>query len=123
MLYTVAAGLVLLLHLVFVVFVVLGGVAVLRWPRLAWIHAPAFLWAVLIEYLGWICPLTPLENWLREAGGGAGYPGGFVDHYISIVLYPAGLTRSLQVGLGTFVLLVNIAVYSRLVLRRSRRRR
>lgn len=109
-----AADAVLVLHLLFVVFVIAGGLAVLRWPRLAWLHVPAAIWGVLIEFGGWICPLTPLENSLRERGGGATYSGGFVDHYVTSLLYPDGLTRPMQFGIGALVLLVNGYVYWRL---------
>ncbi len=119
--YKTLADLVLLAHLTFVVFVIVGGAAVLRWPRLAWIHLPAVIWAVLIEYAGWICPLTPLENALWQAGGEAAYTGGFVDHYVVPVLYPIGLTRAVQVGLGSVVLLWNALVYWQ-VARRGRGR-
>jgi hypothetical protein len=109
--YNALADLVLLAHLAFVAFVVIGGAAVLRWPRMAWVHLPAVAWAVMIEYAGWVCPLTPLENALREAGGGAAYAGGFVERYVVPVLYPADLTRAVQVALGTAVLLLNALVY------------
>jgi hypothetical protein len=117
MLHQRLADLVVLTHLAFVVFVVIGGLAVLRWPRLAWVHLPAVAWGVLIEFAGWICPLTPLENVLRQAGGGPAYGGGFIDHYVAGALYPAGLTRAVQVALGSFALLLNIAVYWRVVRR------
>jgi hypothetical protein len=120
-LYQSLADVVLLAHLAFVVFVVIGGVAVLRWPRVAWIHLPAVIWAVLIEFAGWICPLTPLENAFRQAGGEAAYAGGFIDHYVAIVLYPAGLCRGFQVVLGSLLLLLNMLVYGRLVWRKRRR--
>ncbi len=116
--YNLLADLVLLSHLAFVVFVVVGGTAVLRWPRLAWIHVPAVLWAVLTEYAGRVCPLTPLENALREAGGEAAYVGGFIDHYVTAVLYPAGLTRAGQVVLGSVALLLNGLVYWQVARRR-----
>jgi Protein of Unknown function (DUF2784) len=114
------ADLVLVIHLAFVLFVVLGGLLVLRWPRLAWLHVPAAVWGVLIEYTGWICPLTPLENSLRQRGGGAGYSGGFIEHYIQSVLYPAGLTRGTQIVLGSLALLVNLTAYGVVVARRGR---
>ena len=120
MLYHRLADLVVAIHLAFVVFVVLGALLVLRWPRLAWVHVPAAIWGVLIEYAGWICPLTPLENWLRRAGGQASYQGGFVEHYVIPVLYPLGLTRATQWVLGTIVLVVNVGVYGALVIRRRR---
>ena len=108
------ADAVVLLHLAFVVFVVLGGLAVLRWPRLAWLHLPAAVWGALIEFAGWICPLTPLENFLRERGGEAGYAGGFIDHYITAIIYPDGLTRTMQFGVGGLVLAINAFVYWKL---------
>ena len=120
MIYRALADLILALHLVFVLFVVLGGLLVLRWPRAAWLHIPAAIWGVLIEYTGWICPLTPLENSFRARGGQAGYSGGFIEHYIQPLLYPAGLTRSTQVVLGSVVLLLNLAAYG-IALSRMRR--
>lgn len=105
------ADLVVAAHLGFVLFVVLGGLLVLRWRRAAWAHLPAMAWGALVEFTGWICPLTPLENRLRAAAGLAGYRGGFVEHYLLPVLYPAGLTRGVQVGLGVVVLLVNATIY------------
>ena len=112
MLYRVLADLVVVTHLAFVLFVVLGGFLLLRWRRFAWVHVPAILWAALIEFAGWVCPLTPLENWLREAAGASAYPQGFIEHYIFPVLYPAALTRNLQVVLGISVLILNLAVYA-----------
>ena len=111
MIYRALADLVLVVHLTFVLFVVLGGLLVLRWPRAAWLHIPAAIWGVLIEYTGWICPLTPLENSFRTRGGEMGYSGGFIEHYIQPVLYPAGLTRGTQIVLGSFVLLLNLGAY------------
>jgi Protein of Unknown function (DUF2784) len=115
--YGVLADLVLVVHLGFVLFVALGGLLVLRWPRLAWIHLPAAAWGALIEFTGGICPLTPLENRLRVLAGEAGYAGGFVEHYVTAVLYPDGLTRGAQVVLGVLVLLVNAVIYRRLLRR------
>ena len=120
MIYRALADLVLVVHLAFVVFVVLGGLVVLKWPRMAWFHVPAAIWGVLIEYTGWICPLTPLENSLRARGGEAGYSGGFIEHYIQPVLYPAGLTRSTQVALGSLVLVLNLSAYAVVVSRMRR---
>jgi len=115
--YLRLADLVLLVHLAFVVFVVAGGLLVLRRPKLAWVHVPAAVWGILIEYAGWICPLTPLEVELRRRGGGAGYPGGFIEHYVTATLYPSGLSRAVQIGLGTLALAINLAVYWRLAVR------
>ena len=121
MIYRVLADLVLVFHLAFVLFVVLGGLIVLRWAWVAFLHLPAAIWGVLIEYTGWICPLTPLEVSLRMRGGEAGYSGGFIEHYIQPVLYPNGLTRGIQILLGSLALLLNIAAYA-VVLSRSRHR-
>ena len=118
MLYRTFADAVLVFHLAFVLFVVVGGVAVLRWPRLMWVHLPAAVWGVLIELAGWICPLTPLEKALRRLGGEAGYEGGFIEHYVVAVLYPQGLTREVQLGLAAAVLVINAAVYWRLLSRK-----
>jgi hypothetical protein len=117
---SILAGVVVGLHLGFVLFVVLGGLLVLRWPRLAWVHLPAAVWGALIEFAGWVCPLTPLENHLRRAAGTAEYAGGFVEHYLLPVLYPVGLTRGTQYLFGAFVVGVNAAVYW-WVWRRTRR--
>lgn len=106
------ADLVVIAHGLFIVFVVAGGLLVLRWPRVAWVHLPAAVWGVLIEWLGWICPLTPLENMLRRAAGQAGYSGGFVERYLLPLIYPAGLTPALQLWLGLLVLGVNVAIYA-----------
>ena len=118
--YQGLADAVVLLHLTFVLFVVLGGLLVLRWRRVAWVHVPAALWGVVVEWTGWECPLTPLGNWLRAAGGEPGYAGGFVEHYLMPVLYPATLTRTDQLGLGAAVLAANVLVYGLAIRRRSR---
>jgi len=121
MLASIAADAVLVVHLAFVVFVTLGGLLVIRWPNLAWLHLPAAAWGALIEFAGWICPLTPLEIALRETSGEAGYRGDFLQHYIVSILYPGGLTRDLQTGLGVLVVLINGALYF-FVVRRARMR-
>ena len=123
MLYRLAADAVLLLHLAFVVFVVLGGFLVLRWRNVAWVHLPAVAWGALVEFSGWICPLTPLEIALRQAAGDAAYAGDFVEHYIVALLYPESLTRDLQVTLGVAVVLLNAAIYGAVLLRQLRRQR
>ena len=111
MLYGVAADLLVVVHLAFVGFVVLGGFAVRRWPRLAWVHLPAVAWGVGIELAGTICPLTPVEQWLRMEAGAAGYEGDFIAHYLLPVLYPAGLTRAAQLVLGVLAGGINVAAY------------
>ena len=116
-----AADAVLLAHLAFVAFAVLGGLLVARRPRIAWLHLPAAAWAAWIEFSGAICPLTPLENDLRKLAGASGYGGGFVEHYLIPLIYPAGLTPQLQIWLGGGVLLVNGIIYVWLLVRLSRR--
>ena len=122
-LYRALAALVVVAHLAFVLWAVLGGLAVWRRPGLAWAHLPAVAWAIWIEASGGLCPLTPLENALRRRGGGAGYAGGFVEHYLLPALYPEGLTRGLQAALAAGVLLLNGAIYWRLLRRRRLGRR
>jgi len=118
-----AADLVVLLHFGFIVFVLAGGLLVLRRPRYAWLHLPAVAWGAGIELFGGVCPLTPLENALRRAAGEAGYAEGFIAHYLLPLIYPAGLTREIQIGLGLLVLLVNVLIYGSVALRRRRERR
>lgn len=118
--YRVAADLVLLAHLAFIVFAVAGGLLALRWPRAPWLHLPAAAWAAAVSAAGVVCPLTPLENRLRLMAGQAGYDGGFVEHYLLPLVYPAGLTRELQWLLAAFVVLLNGAVYAWLWRRRAR---
>jgi hypothetical protein len=118
--WRILADAVLVLHLAFIVFAMLGGLAVLRWPRLAWVHLPAMLWAAGITLAGGICPLTPLENRLRAAGGETGYHGSFIEHYLMSVVYPAGLTRGTQIALGFLLLAFNAVVYLRFVGKRGR---
>jgi hypothetical protein len=114
---------VLVLHLGFVLFVVVGAFLILRWPRMAWVQPPAALWGVLVEWSGWVCPLTPLENRLRAQRGAAGYAGGFIEHYLVPVLYPASLTRGVQVLLGAAVLVVNVIAYALVFARATGSRR
>ena len=116
------ADVIVLLHVAFVVFVVLGGLLALRWPRIAWLHVPAVVWGALVEFTGWICPLTPLENRLRRAAGDTSYQGDFIAHYILPALYPNGLTRRDQFVLGGIALAVNVAIYALVVIRHRRSR-
>jgi hypothetical protein len=118
--YDAAADAVVLLHFGFVVFVLFGGLLVLRWPTVAWAHLPAVLWGVAVEFGGWICPLTPLETDLRVRAGSGVYRGDFVAHYIFPLLYPAGLTRTWQLALGVGGLAVNTLMYAVVVARRRR---
>lgn len=118
----ILADALLVLHGLFILFVLLGGALVWRWPRLAWLHLPAVAWAAWVAWAGWICPLTPLENELRRAAGQAGYEGGFIEHYLLGMIYPEGLTRGVQVGLGIGVAVLNLTVYALLMRARRRKR-
>lgn len=118
--YSLLADLVLLLHFAFIIFVVAGGLLALRWPCAAWLHLPAAAWGAIVEMFGWICPLTPLENHLRAAGGEAYTQGDFIARTLLPLIYPAGLTRDIQLLLGACVIGVNAAIYA-WVLRRRRR--
>jgi Protein of Unknown function (DUF2784) len=109
--YRIAADGVVLIHFGFILFVVFGGLVVLKWRFVAWLHVPAALWGSIIELAGWPCPLTPLEHFLRVAGGGGGYDKGFVEHYLIPVIYPSGLTPGLQTVLGIGVIAVNAVIY------------
>jgi hypothetical protein len=120
MLSLVLADIVVAIHFAFILFVVLGGLLVFRWRRLAWLHVPAALWGALIEATGWICPLTPLENRLRVTGGETGYRTGFIEQYILPILYPEELTRGSQILLGVCVVVLNLGIYT-WILCRSRR--
>ena len=111
MLYRLLADLVVLLHSGFILFALLGGLAAMKRPRIAWLHVPALAWAVAVEAAGWICPLTPLERHLRLAAGQTAYAGGFVEHYLVPILYPGSLTRADQLLLALALLLFNAVVY------------
>ena len=116
--YRILADLVMLVHFAFVVFVVAGGLLVLKWRKVAWLHVPLMLYGATLEFVGWVCPLTPLEQSLRRAAGGAGYEGGFIDHYIRGVLYPANW-GDIHVWLGVLLIVGNVAIYA-WAFRRSR---
>ena len=112
MAYNLLADVVVLIHLAFVLFAVVGALLVIWRRKILWLHLPAVAWAAWIEFSGKICPLTPLENWLRMKGGGSGYAGDFVGHYLMPILYPAGLTRNVQFVLGGVVIGVNLIIYA-----------
>ena len=122
MIHRVLADLLVVLHLAFILFVLLGGLLALRRPRLVWAHLPCAAWGALIEFTGWICPLTPLENRWRILGGQDHYEESFIEHYLLPVIYPPGLTPGIQLALGGLVVVVNVVVYAVLWRRRRRRR-
>lgn len=114
------ADAIVVVHLGFVLFVILGGLLVVRWPRIAWVHVPSAVWGVAVEFADWTCPLTPVENAFRDRAGLAAYRGDFVEQHVLPLLYPARLTRGTQLLLGGVALGVNALVYWRLVSRRRR---
>ena len=113
MIYSVLAASAAVLHFAFILFVIGGAFLLLQWPKLMWIHLPAAVWGVLIEWFSWYCPLTKWENYFLQQAGRAGYSGGFVAHYIMPVIYPAGLTRGHEIVIGVFVLVLNAGIYMR----------
>jgi hypothetical protein len=118
MMYNLLADVVLLLHLAFVLFAMFGGLLALRHPGAVWLHLPALLWGVVVQWADLICPLTPLENRLRALGGGDVYGGGFIEHYLMWLLYPDALTIELRYVLGFMLIAVNVAIYRRALKRR-----
>ena len=118
--YAFLAELTLVIHLLFVLYVVFGGLLAFIWPKAVWWHIPVLLWGVAIELIGFICPLTPLENFFRQKAQLDGYSGGFIEHYITAVIYPAGLSREIQIGLGVALIVFNLLVYALWWRRRSK---
>ncbi|GAK55425.1 hypothetical protein U27_02258 [Candidatus Vecturithrix granuli] len=111
MLYRIFTDVIIIVHFAFVPFVVFGGFFVLWSRRIAWIHIPALMWGILIEFSGWICPLTPLEIWCRQRGGLHTYESGFIERYILPLLYPAELTRGVQILMGVLLTGINLGIY------------
>ena len=111
MLYQALADVVALTHLAFIVFALLGGLLALRWRWIPWVHLPAACWGVAVEFFGWFCPLTPIENALHRASGAAGYSGGFIERHLMPILYPAEFAREFQLFLASVLIGVNVAVY------------
>jgi len=116
--FSLLADMVVIAHFLFVLFVIFGGFLVLYKRGWAWLHIPAAIWGAFVEFTGWICPLTPLENWLRIQGGGTAYASDFIERYIISLLYPSFLTRRLQFFLGSIVLVINICIYGWVIQRR-----
>ncbi len=121
MLYHILADIVLAIHFLFILYVVLGALLVLKWHWTVFIHIPAAFWGALIMFMGWICPLTPLENRFRRLAGGEGYSDSFIEHYILPIVYPEALTRDLQIYFGIAVVVINVVLYGIVIVRRGRR--
>lgn len=118
MLYQILAEITLAVHFLFIVYVILGALLVLKWQWTAFIHIPAACWGALIMFMGWICPLTPLENRFRRLAGGEGYEAGFIEYYIWPIVYPEGLSRELQIYLGIGVVVVNVIIYGIFIMKK-----
>ena len=118
MLAHLLANTLLLVHLLFIVFALFGGFFLFRYRWIAWLHIPAFIWAAMISFAGWICPLTPWEVSLRKAAGEVGYTGGFIEQYITPVIYPEGYTREFAIAAGITVLVINLLIYGIVIYRR-----
>lgn len=117
MVYRLLADFTVMAHFAFVLLVILGGLLVVRRRSVMCLHLPAVAWGVVIEWTGWTCPLTPLENWLRHLGEEAGYTGGFIEYYVTAILYPEGLTRESQRLFALVALAVNFVIYWRVLFR------
>ncbi len=120
MLYQLAADFIVLIHFAFIVFVLTGGLLVFKWRWVIWLHIPAAIWGALIAIVGWICPLTPIENSLRQASAGEEYASGFLDRYLAPLIYPAGFTDEIATVAGIVVIVINVLVYSIFLIRRTR---
>jgi hypothetical protein len=118
--YGTLATMVVLTHFAYILFVMFGGLLMLRWRKAPWVHLPAAAWGAFVELTGRICPLTPLEQWLRRSAGSGDYVGAFIEHYVVRIIYPSGLTQGIQVALGAGAILLNCAIYA-WVVRRLRR--
>lgn len=118
--YRLVADILVVFHFIFILYVLLGGLLALKWPRTVYLHIPAVIWGIFIEFSGWICPLTPLENHFRHLGGEAGYAGGYIEHYLLPLIYPSELTRSTQFVLGVVVIMVNLLAYGVLLWMRKK---
>lgn len=119
MLYQLAADVILLVHFSFIAFVVAGGLLLFKWRQLIWLHLPAVIWGALIEISGWICPLTPVENMLRKAGGDTDYSGSFIEHYLVPVIYPSGLSHTTFIAMGIGIIIINAVLYTILFIKNN----
>ena len=122
MIYSILADIVVVLHFLFIVFAAGGALLILKWWWMIYPHLISALWAAMVITMGWICPLTPVENDLRRAAGQQGYDGGFIEHYLIPIIYPAGLTREIQIFLGIAVVLINVLLYAIVIRRRLSRK-
>lgn len=122
MIYSILAEIVVIVHFLFIVFAVVGALFIIKWWWVIFLHLFCAIWAAVVITMGWICPLTPLENRLRRAAGLEGYDSGFIEHYLIPIIYPAGLTREIQIWLGIGVILINILLYTLVIRHRLHRK-
>ena len=122
MIYSFLADLLVVFHLVFILYVMAGALLIFKWPKTLWLHMPACFWGMTVEFTGWICPLTPWEIRLRRLAGEEGYSGSFIEHYLIPIIYPSGLTREVQMLLGGTVLIVNLSLYTLILIKRRNRK-
>ena len=120
MIYQLIADLVVAIHFAFIVFVLLGGLLLYRWRWVIWLHLPSVIWGVMIVFVGWICPLTPLENMLREAAGAEASQETFIEHYLMPIIYPSGLHRESFIAMAAVVIMINLIVYALVFIRRKK---
>lgn len=119
--YLWLSNLIVIIHFLYIVFVLLGALLVLRWPRMIWLHLPAVVWGVLVEFMGWYCPLTPWENQLRRMAGREVYEGDFIGEYLLPLIYPVNLTREMQYLFAAIVILINVVSYYFILYRHNNR--
>ena len=122
MIYSFLADLLVVFHLVFILYVIAGALLIFKWPKTLWFHLPSCFWGMTVEFTGWICPLTPWEIRLRRLAGEEGYSGSFIEHYLIPIIYPSGLTREVQMVLGGTVLIVNLSLYTLILIKRRNRK-
>ena len=122
MIYSFLADLLVVFHLVFILYVIAGALLIFKWPKTLWLHLPSCFWGITVELTGWICPLTPLEIQLRILAGEEGYTGSFIEQYLIPIIYPSGLTREVQMLLGGTVLIVNLSLYTLILIKRRNRK-
>ena len=122
MIYSFLADLLVVFHLVFILYVIAGALLIFKWPKPLWLHLPACFWGMTIEFTGWICPLTPWEIQLRRLAGEEGYTRSFIEQYLILIIYPSGLNREIQMLLGSTVLIVNLSLYTLILMKRKKRK-
>ena len=122
MIYSFLADLLVLFHLVFILYVIAGALLIFKWPKTLWVHLPACFWGMTVEFSGWICPLTPWEIHLRRLAGEEGYTGSFIEHYLIPIIYPSGLNRGIQMLMGSIVLIVNLSLYTLILIKKRKRK-